>query len=138
MRYAPWIRLIAWDLFLVLVAFHPLLVGLLTLAWKPRSAADFWTIYLHQLSPSLAGALFYLAAVLPLVRRWPKHPRAVAVALVPVLAVGWPVSAMGDLLARPSFVVAFVVSALAYALRIRLRPGPPRPTSAREGQPPVR
>ena len=80
---------------------------------------DLPLFYVGFFFPYVLGGLCYLVTLAVIAKKWHSSKRALAVGLIPVMAVGWLVFPLRSSLIEPSIALCLVISAVIFALLVR-------------------
>ncbi len=126
MPESSWMRAGAKNLALLLLAFLPvflLLAGLLGRIgghFTSDVLGDASVLYPGLLGPVFLGGLVYLGCLFAALGRVRANGRVLAVALTPLIAIGFAPFGVGHVLTISHFLIAFLISLVLYGLLVRL------------------
>lgn len=138
MRDLSWMRRGAKNLALLVLVFIPLFLLLSGMLGRigGRSTTDVPSValvlYPAVLGPVLLGGLVYLGCLFTALGYVGTNARVLAVALTPLIALGFVPFEMGHILTIAHFLIAFTLSLAVYGFLVRL---PNRQSSDRGGAP---
>jgi hypothetical protein len=127
MRTSSWEKAVVRDIVLLFVGLLPLFLvlagGLARITGvEPRADVIGTSLVLYPafLAPVLTGGLLYLVCLFAAARWLQLRRRAAALALTPVIALGFLPFGMSHVLSERHFVIAFALSLVAYGFLVAI------------------